>query len=812
LALAEQAGDRASTVTILTDLGNTHILLSDYPQARAAYERGLQIARQLGDRRGTGGALVSLGILAKTLGDYDQALDYFQQGLQLAEETGDKSLIATALGNLGSLYHVRGDFARALAAYQRSLRLREESKHAPGIAVMLTNIGLIYKAQGNYALALDYLQRGLTVKREINDRPSISSSLSHLGSLYADQRDYARALDYLRQSLALSEGLGDRSGIAHTLSHIGLTYYEQGDYKTALDHWQRSLAIRETIGERAGVANAWAKIADAYLKLGQPAEAADYAGRAAAVARQIGQPELLMNARTSAGLAQEALGQPAAARESLLGAVAAAESLRLLAAGDEQEQGRSFESLVAPYNALIGLSVRQRDPVQALLYADRAKGRVLLDVLRDGRVNITKAMTPDEVRQERALAAAMAAPNAQLARLRQQPDPDAAQVSALSARLDQARLAYQAFQTGLYAEHPQLQTQRGHASPLTSADAAALLPDAASALLEYAVTEDETYLFVVTRGGDGASPDVRAYPLGVKGAELSQLQGVTRLRIVPDGPLWELPFQALHAGPRGYLIEQYAVSYAPSLAVLREMRRRRDGRATPPHAPPTVRRGAGLLALGNPSLGGTAAAGVEGARDEPLSPLPSAEREVNVLGQLYGRGQSRVLVGPEARESAVKREAGNYRVLHFATHALLDDHNPMYSRIMLASEAESSSEDGLLEAWEVMRLDLSAELVVLSSCQTARGRVAAGEGTIGISWALFVAGCPAEVVSQWQVDSARTTELMIEFHRNLVGAPSAGRRSPTKAEALQRAALKMLRGPYSHPAYWAAFVLIGDER
>ncbi|HYG82692.1 MAG TPA: CHAT domain-containing protein, partial [Pyrinomonadaceae bacterium] len=180
----------------------------------------------------------------------------------------------------------------------------------------------------------------------------------------------------------------------------------------------------------------------------------------------------------------------------------------------------------------------------------------------------------------------------------------------------------------------------------------------------------------------------------------------------------------------------------------------------------------------------------------------------NALGRLYGRERSRVLVGAQAREAAVKAEAGRYRVLHFATHALLDDSNPMYSRILLASEPDGSPEDGLLEAWEVMKLDLSAELIVLSACQTARGRVAPGEGVIGISWALFVAGSPAAVVSQWEVDSERSTDLMVEFHANLLGP----RRAQTKAEALRRAALKLLRGRYSHPAYWAGFILVGDGR
>src|SRR5205085_7935968 len=401
--------------------------------------------------------------------------------------------------NIGSLYYARGDYARALQAYQRSLQIREEIKHKPGIASTLTNIGLIHKAQGNYALALDYLQRGLALKQELNDKPSIANSLNSIGSLYAAQDNYAQALTYLQQSLKLSEALGDRSKVAQTLSSVGSVYYEQHNYATALDYWQKSLAIREAIGERASVANTWSHIADAYLKLGKSEESVEYAGRAAATAQQIGQPEIYMNARTTTGLAYEVLNQPTPARQALLDAVATAERLRVQVAGDEQEQERSFESLILPYNALVALLVQQHDPAQALVYPDRAKARVLLDVLHSGRVNVTKAMTPDEVEQERVLAAQMVALNTQLSRLRQQTNTDAARGNELNAQLEQARLAYESFQANLYAAHPQLQAQRGQAPPLTLAEAAALLPDAATALLEYVVTDEQVYLFVVPR-------------------------------------------------------------------------------------------------------------------------------------------------------------------------------------------------------------------------------------------------------------------------------------------------------------------------
>ncbi|HEY8460959.1 MAG TPA: CHAT domain-containing protein, partial [Blastocatellia bacterium] len=139
-------------------------------------------------------------------------------------------------------------------------------------------------------------------------------------------------------------------------------------------------------------------------------------------------------------------------------------------------------------------------------------------------------------------------------------------------------------------------------------------------------------------------------------------------------------------------------------------------------------------------------------------------------------------------------------------HGVLNNASPMYSYLALAKG--DKNEDGLLEAWELMRMDLSADLVVLSACETARGRFGAGEGVIGLSWALFVAGAPATVVSQWKVESAATRELMLGFHQRLT-APSKARL--TKAEALRQSALRLMKKPgLGHPFYWAGFVLVGD--
>jgi CHAT domain-containing protein len=221
----------------------------------------------------------------------------------------------------------------------------------------------------------------------------------------------------------------------------------------------------------------------------------------------------------------------------------------------------------------------------------------------------------------------------------------------------------------------------------------------------------------------------------------------------------------------------------------------------------SVNRDNNLLAIGNPELRSETTERVKLVhRDERLEPLPQAEREVKTLGQLYG-ARSTIYTGADAREDRFKTEASGFRVLHLATHGILNDVSPMYSQIVLAQSDEN--EDGLLEAWEIMKLNLNADLVVLSACESGRGRVGAGEGVIGLTWALFVAGSPTSVVSQWKVESTSTSQLMVQFHRNLQAKTQKSRFS--KAEALQKAALKMLGiKNFRHPFYWAGFILVGD--
>ena len=375
------------------------------------------------------------------------------------------------------------------------------------------------------------------------------------------------------------------------------------------------------------------------------------------------------------------------------------------------------------------------------------------------------------------------------------PDPK------LQAKFEAASRALDGFRAELYTAHPELQVHRSEAPPVGLTDIRALLPDRRTLLVEFAAMEKEIAIFTIERGADGepklalARVKVDREELGKRVAKYrdslaardpgyrveaqklyrvllapigARLAGKGSVVIVPDGPLWNLPFHSL-VDPEGrHAIERFAISYAPSLTVLHEEARRRT-------------RNTNLLAIG-----------------APRGDLPNAAAEARELGRLYGAG-STVLTGAEATEARWRELAPRSGILHLATHGVLNNTNPLFSYLELAG-------GGVIEARSLLDLELNASLAVLSACETGRGELRDGEGVVGLAWAMMVAGVPSVVVSQWKVDSASTTQLMLAFHRELRSGPGQ-----SKAAALRTAALGLMKRPeYRHPYYWAGFHLLGN--
>jgi CHAT domain-containing protein len=523
--------------------------------------------------------------------------------------------------------------------------------------------------------------------------------------------DDAGALADLRRAREAATKTGDDITVATILlreADLQLTRRNLGAAGKAID---RSVWLLTSRGDERTLPLALAYRAKLRLVQSRNSDAALIASEAAQRAANLGDDETVAYAQTIAGQAYHAMRKRENARRALIAAIDAIERQREHVAGAEESRERHFEAKVLPYLEMVDLSAEMNDPAAALDYAERAKARVLADVL-----------------------------------------------------------------------HTEV-------APVRPAD---VLPLETDAIVEFAVNENTLHVFVVTRGGVQvfttaiARADVEAFA-GRFARELAQrnlafrrtaaqlwelllepaapsLRGKKRICIVPDGELWRIPFHALVTPNDRYISDDAAVFYAPSIAVLREIMRQ------------PKRRAESLLAVANPTL-------------------PEAQSEVRQLAALYGHAKQLTA----ARETLVKSIAPKYDILHFATHGVFDNNAPLSSHLVFA---KGGGDDGRLEAREMMSLKLNAQLVVLSACETAAGRPAPGEGIIGMSWALFVAGCPTLVASEWKVESASTTAMMVAFHRNVLTQHLA------PAEAL-RAAQLSVRAKYEHPFYWASFVVLG---
>lgn len=878
--LSQKMGDRAGVAISLNGIGLTYRLQSDYAHALEYFQQALALNKEIDSKEGIAASLQQIGIVQEMIGSYTLALDYFKQSLAIRETLPNKIGVANVLNSIGIVYSEQGDNDLALENFQKALKIYEDAGERAGIANALNSIANIYYDRGNYALtletrqkglaivtelgnkrlmatafnnigntysvqgsdnlALEYYLKGLALREELNDKPGVANSLSNIGVFYRNQGQYDKSEEYLQRSLKLSQEVEYKDGTIQVLSNLGTVNSARGRHDVALDFFQKSWKLNEEMGDKAMSAALLANMAQEYRLVGNYAEALSYSTRAAALSREIKAPDSLLEALNNAGKASRALNQLKEAQQYFEEAIATTESLRSQVAGTELEQQRFLESRLSPYQELADLLVQANRPVDALTYAERAKARVLLSVLQNGKVDITKAMTAAEREEEKRLRGELVSLNTQATNERLKTKPDQKRLGDLNAQLDKARLNFETFQANLYAAHPELRIQRGGAQLVTLEQARELLGDTRTAVLEYMVMDKKSFLFVLTRNERQAKADLAVYTIDVSQDELGkraesyrrllaqrnsdfaesarslydllvgparrQLEGKTKLVIVPDGPLWNLPFQALEPSDARYVIDDYAIDYAPSLTVLREMTRLRNRKVEEPGTAST------LLAFGNPSLSRQA---VERAkfvtRSEGLDPLPEAEKEVKTLEQVYSAGQSRVYTGAEAREERAKTEAGKYRIIHFATHGILNDASPMYSYLVLSKAENEAAEDGLLEAWEIMGMNLRADLVVLSACDTARGRIGAGEGVLGLSWAFFVAGAPTTLVSQWKVESASTAQLMLEFHRSFQSKLKTQKPKPSEAEALRQAVLKLREDErYRHPFYWAGFVVVGD--
>jgi len=540
------------------------------------------------------------------------------------------------------------------------------------------------------------------------------------------------------------------------------------------------------------------------------------------MAERIQHPEITWRARRGLGAAAVHQGK---LEEALIHYGQAIETIEGIRHQVQEDRARTvfLQGKMAAYEGMVGLLHRLhgRSPAdgyhrQALAYAQRAKARAFLDLLAEARAEVRKGMTADQLEEERRILRERSAVQRQLLQEGMGDGPRSALLTRLAAVEDRI----EAFGSELRRTNPEYAALR-YPEPEPLEKLQATLLDGERRLIEFMIGEERSFAWLVSSASvemvvlpgrqalekrvspylaliGKPPPSTEATTRGARwGRELyrllvgpfaRELAKARRLVIVPDGVLHYLPFESLvasldAAGRPRYLLETHEVAYTPAASVLADLERR--PRRTVPLE---------LLAYGAPQL----------RRRRGFEELPHARREVQSIARLFPGELRKVCLGEQASENALKKEdLSRFRILHLATHGVLDDRAPGRSGLLLAPG--HPDEDGLLQGVEILNLDLEADLVVLSACGSGLGTLVRGEGLVGLSRSFFYAGARTLVVSLWTVNDESTAELMRAFYGRL-------KQGLGSAKALRQAKRAMIlsdRPAYRFPYYWAPFILVG---
>jgi CHAT domain-containing protein/tetratricopeptide (TPR) repeat protein len=840
LPLFRALGNRHMEASALNNLALERVNLGEYSEAVEPLTSSAAIFHELGDKPGEGSALNNLGLAYYYMGETGKAREFDNRALQLRSSIGDRSGVAFAHANLASLADLEGRFQEELDHAAQALAIWHDLGNQQMEGLILGNLGMAHLKLGDPVVALDYLSRSETLQKQAPNRDREATTLGNIAVAYTRLGQPLKALEFANRSLDLWLELGVPARQSQVMNELAEIHVRLGQLPQALDEHTRARILARDAGNRVAEATALNGISLVRLKQGQHTEAAVAALEALSLARERGLRVVEEQALVSLGRAEAGRANLVAARGHFEEAINLAESIRSSVAGPDLRTSY-FTGVAEEYDRLLDVTMRlhREHPLdgndrRALEISEQGRARGLLDLLGESRSNIREGIDPALMERERGLRGAIAA--RQLA-------------------ADQRVVSRDGGVESLLAQYRDLQNEIRARSPryaaLTQPQPATLHTiqhetlDDDTVLLEYALGEERSYVWVVTpssldsyelparaiieasarrayevlsaRNGLDTAGAVRALGRIVLDPVVSQL-GHKRLVVVTEGALQYIPFGSLPDAAGHPLVAAHEMISLPSASTLHLLRREVAGR-------PAARQS--IFVLGDPVFNRhdprVTVAGVEttppasaaldrSARESGVTGLDRlwfTRQEAEGIAALAPAGEARTHLDFEASLDRVKEtDLGAYRIVHFATHGLLNNRHPDLSGLVFSLvDARGNPREGFLPAYEVYNLRLNADLVVLSACQTALGDDIRGEGLVGLTRGFMYAGAARVVASLWRVPDAATAALMRRFYRGIL----TDHLSPAAALRAAQTSIRAERR-WSAPYYWAGFTLQGEWR
>jgi CHAT domain-containing protein len=832
---AEAGGDRRGESLAHLNIGYS---LSDLGELRGAaehYRRSLSLWQSVDDRRGVALAQTALGGVYSFFGEKETALDLHRQAVGLFRALGNRQGEAAALNGIAHVYEDLNEPLSALDNYSQALRLYEHIGNRDFAALNKLYVGRMHYLLGDTGRALDNYHQSLALSREVGDREIEAHALNGVGLMYDAGGEKARALGQFEFVLTLYRRIGNRRGQAYALNNLGYVYSSLGERQKALACFRQALPLIRAAGDRRG---------EALTLLNNARAERDGGNNEAAMALVKESIHIIELQRTKV--------KGADLRTSYFASVHEHYELYidLLMTLDAEHPGAGYAA-------------------EALLASERARARSLMESLAGERTERQGGADAALLRREREVQEQLDSKAEYRMRLLSGKHT-VEQEREVARELRALALEYQEIRAIIRENSPRVAALTQPESLGVEQILREVREDGDTLLLEFSLGEERSYLWVVSAAGIESHvlparatiekavsktyelltkrQTVEGLPSGRReevtraadaeyrkeSAALSRMLlgpaaarlAARRLLIVSDGILQHIPFEALPepTGAGEPLLLGHEIIGLPSALILSALRQEKGQ-----DAPRTI----AVLAdpvfdkddprVSSPGTGAAAhtaggdvylsralrnVAGVEmGAFSIPR--LPSTRREARAIEALLPSGEAMIATDFAASRSQVLgEELSRYRIVHFATHGILDSEHPELSGIILSLVDERGNpQNGFLRLHDIYKLDLAADLVVLSACRTGLGRNIRGEGVMGLTRGFLYAGSKSVVASLWQVDDEATSELMGHFYRGLL------KDGLTPAAALRAAKIEMLKRDDRRPPYfWAAFVLQGEYR
>ncbi len=820
LPIYRQVGDSGSEATTLSNMGNVYAELGEKQKALNYYSQALPIRRQVGDRGGEAMTLNNIGGVYAELGEMQKALDYLSQARSIYRQMGDRGTEAATLQNIGGVYSELGEMQKALETYSQALPIQREAGDRGGEAGTLTSMGYVYSGLGEKQKALEFYNQALTIDRQIGNRGIEAMTLTNIGAVYSDLGEKQKALDYHSQALPIERAVGDRGGEANTLRNIGLVYSDLGEKQKALEYYSQALPLANAVDDPILEAMTFYQL-ELNQKATQPGPVIFYGkqsvnlmqrvrGNIEGLDKDLQKSFLASNEQIYRDLADLLIKQ-GRLREALevlnllkeheysdySGGSASDEFTTLTGTPAEKQANEQYQKLIAQFASLDDQwttlqRIISRTPEQEKQY------QLTTDQLEQAKKGLSDYFAHLDV---------LFGANSEASKQTADVGGEVGQLQQTIAKLSNT--------VGIFT--------------LVTKDRIRLIVITATATKahEAEIQEPELDAAVSEFGQALRSPMQNPKPPASKLYKLLidpvredlQNAGATTIVWSLDGVLRYVPISALYDG-KHYLVEKYnSVTITPaSIAHLDEK--------------PDVK---------NLTV---AAMGISQQYEQGLPALPAVAGELNrVVRDPLVEGANGVLPGTillneQFTEKAMEAQlGGHHAVVHIASHFVFRSGDGSQSYLLLAGKDKQEGGYHLTVSDFRENKDLplrSTELLTLSACETGvTGKTSDGRDVDGLGMTAQRKGARAVISSLWSVNDASTGQLMGDFYKRW--ADGAG--NVTKVEALRQAQLDLLLGRvkplggtedrgfsqvkrredalqagYTHPYYWAPFVLMGNWR